>query len=138
MYHATEILEKLVKEGKIRLKTGDMNVTYHDPCCLGRFNGMYETPRNLIKSVSNLKEMKRSKEISFCCGGGSGKALMEEKGEERININRTREALNLNVEAIVTTCPFCTIMLEDGVKTLNREEVKVLDVSELLMKYIEK
>ncbi len=138
VYHATEILEKLVKEGKIRLKTGDMNVTYHDPCCLGRFNGMYETPRNLIKSVSNLKEMKRSREMSFCCGGGSGKALMEEKGEERININRTKEALNMNVEAIVTTCPFCTIMLEDGVKTLNREDVKVLDVSELLMKYIEK
>lgn len=137
--HHTQLLQELIDQGKIKLSDASefkgKRVTYHDSCYLGRANDVYEAPRSLLASLDvDLAEMGRSKKTGMCCGAGGGQMFKEEEnGKERINTNRTKEALETGAEIIVANCPFCTTMLEDGVKSYEKQnEVKVLDIVELL------
>ena len=109
-------------------------ITYHDPCYLGRGNGVFEIPRKIISELGlNLVEMPRSKTRSFCCGAGGAQMFKEpEKGNQDININRTKEPLKTNAKIIVTGCPFCNTMITDGVKSLSEGSVDVLDIVEII------
>ena len=133
---------RFIEEG--RLKTDAMglkniSVTYHDPCYLGRANGIYNEPRRILNSISdNLAEMERSKSFALCCGAGGGQMFKEaEKGEKEIFIERTEDALKTNAKVIATACPFCMTMITDGLKYKNREdEIKNLDIAELVAQSI--
>ncbi|MCC6720872.1 MAG: (Fe-S)-binding protein [Bacteroidia bacterium] len=135
--HHTQLLNELIESGKLRFEGGDFKgktITYHDSCYLGRANGEYTAPRNVLKALdSNLSEMKRCKSNGFCCGAGGSQLFKEsEKGISEVNIDRTNEALNTGAEIIAVNCPFCITMLSDGVKNTNNEEkVEVLDIAEL-------
>ena len=140
--HHTQLLNELVANGKLvpqQQVTG--SATYHDPCFLGRHNKVYSPPRELIAKVGGLqyKEMERSKERSFCCGAGGARMWMEETIGQRINDNRTEEALSLSPDAIITGCPFCKTMISDSVagKQSNGsapEHVEVIDVAQLMVR----
>ncbi len=119
---------------------GAGTVTYHDPCYIGRHNGIYEPPRELIGSLPGLtlKEMPRNQEKAFCCGAGGARMWMEEKIGKRINLTRTEEALATGADTIAVGCPFCRVMLSDGLTSKQadgeaRAEVQVLDVAQLLL-----
>jgi heterodisulfide reductase subunit D len=136
--HHTQLLQKLIDDGKLKVAGGKFNgkkITFHDPCYLGRGNNEYEAPRAMIEKLdSALAEMKRSRAQGFCCGAGGGQMFKEpEKGTKDVNIERTEEALALKPDYIAVGCPFCMTMMTDGVKNFNKEqEVKVLDVAELI------
>lgn len=137
--HYTQFLAELIDKGRLKFrKRLEKKVTYHDPCFLGRHNKIYDEPRKILENIPGLKliEMPRNKENSFCCGGGGGKIWFAEdpqKVRERPCLIRAREATSLEVEIIVTACPFCLINLEDGVKVIEKEEtVRVMDLAELL------
>ena len=140
VHHAT-FLEQLVKEGKLKLRqSAQGTVTFHDPCYLGRYNGEYDAPRELIAAVNGAQpaEMRRSHDKSFCCGAGGGRMWMEEREGKRVNIERTEEALELKPDVIGTGCPFCMTMLTDGIKEKGAaEQVAVKDIAELLLEAVE-
>ena len=133
--HHSQFIQQLLKEGKLKTKGNlDGAVTFHDPCYLGRWNDEYEAPRDVIKQASggNVTEMERSHNKSFCCGAGGGQMWMEETGD-RVNINRATEAVETGARTIATACPFCKIMMGDGLKALNKdEEVRVLDIAQVI------
>ena len=134
--HHTELLRELIEAGRLRVSLhATETVTYHDPCYLGRWNGMYEGPRELLKvSGAKLVEMENSESKSFCCGAGGGHAWMEEHGSgPRINQLRVGQAMATNAEIIAVSCPFCLQMMEDGVKTVAGEEQAVRDIAELML-----
>jgi Fe-S oxidoreductase len=136
VYHHTELLAQLLREGKLKpSKALDGVMTYHDSCYLGRWNEIYEAPRDVVAAVSGGRrpvEMSRTGYKSFCCGAGGGKMWMEEDAP-RINESRTDEALATGAKTIATACPFCTVMISDGIKARDKEEeVEVLDVAELV------
>jgi len=139
--HHTELIAQLLKEGKLKVKKGpDELVTYHDACYLGRYNDIYQQPRQIIKSTPGLDmvEMERNKRRAFCCGGGGGHMWLEEQEGNRINEMRTEQALNTGAQTVVTACPLCLQMFEDGIKAKAAEEqLKVMDVAELLATRIE-
>lgn len=139
--HHTELISKLLKDQVIKPeKEIDLNLTYHDSCYLGRYNDIYESPRETLKSIIGveLTEMNRSFDKGFCCGAGGGRMFLEEKEGKRINIERTEEALNLNVNAIATACPFCMTMMTDGVKALDAvDKVQVKDIAEIVVESLE-
>jgi len=136
--HHTMLLQQLIDEGKLKVEGGSFKgkkITFHDPCYLGRGNGIYEAPRSVIEKLDGeLAEMKRSRAKGFCCGAGGAQMFKEpEKGTKDVNIERTEEALALNPDYIAVGCPFCMTMMTDGVKNFNKEqEVKVMDVAELI------
>ena len=137
--HHTVFLQQLLDEGRIRLKEGGSfkgkKIAYHDSCYLGRANGIYEAPRRVLEALDvELVEMKRCKSNGLCCGAGGAQMFKEEeKGNNRINFERTREALDTGAEIIASACPFCNTMLTDGVKHAEKEEeVKVMDIAELI------
>ncbi|MGR6836251.1 heterodisulfide reductase-related iron-sulfur binding cluster [Syntrophomonas erecta] len=138
VYHYTEILAKLVAEGKLKASHAlNAKVTYHDSCFLGRHNNVYDEPRGVIKAAGgNIVEIEKSKSFGFCCGAGGGRMWLEEdavEGYKRINDTRTDQLLVPEPELIVTNCPFCLTMIDDGVKAASKEEqTKVLDVAEVL------
>jgi heterodisulfide reductase subunit D len=136
--HHTEFIYELIINKRLAI-LGDLKnkkVTYHDPCYLGRGNNIFDAPRKLLKEIGlNLVEMPRSKRNSFCCGAGGAQMFKEpEKGNQDININRTKEALDTQAEIIATGCPFCNTMMTDGVKSLNENAAEVLDIAELIVK----
>jgi Fe-S oxidoreductase len=143
--HHTQLLNRLVREGRLTPVaaangTPKRSLTYHDPCYLGRHNQVYSPPRELLDIIpdAELKEMPRNSERSFCCGAGGARMWMEEKIGERINLNRTNEAVETGADQIATGCPFCRVMLSDGLTAKQadgsaREEVEVLDVAQLLL-----
>lgn len=153
--HHTQLLNRLVREKKLvpvarpaerpgmssnkDVASTAETVTYHDPCYLGRHNGVYSPPRELIGALPGveLKEMERSKEKSFCCGAGGARMWMEEKLGTRINMNRTEEALATGAERIAIGCPFCRVMISDGLTAKQSEgqgeEVEVVDVAQMLL-----
>jgi Fe-S oxidoreductase len=142
VYHHSEFLVRLLREGRLRPRRRlDKRLTFHDSCYLGRYNGLYEEPRDILKSIPGLRlqEMTRHGNKSFCCGAGGGRMWMEETlGNQKINEARTDQALAQNPEIIGLSCPFCTIMLEDGLKAKDQEEaVKVYDIAELLLQSLE-
>jgi len=136
--HHSEFIGELVKQRKIEIDESrkiNSKVTYHDSCYLGRYNDIYEEPRELIKQVNNgtMEEMKRSKDKGLCCGAGGGRMWLEEKIGKKVNIERTEEALSTGADVISTACPFCMTMLTDGVKEKGKdEEVKEKDLAEIV------
>ncbi|NGO46074.1 4Fe-4S dicluster domain-containing protein [Streptomyces sp. YC419] len=143
--HHTQLLNRLVREGRLtpvapEAGANQRSITYHDPCYLGRHNQVYSPPRELLQVVpgASYVEMERNSERSFCCGAGGARMWMEESLGERINMNRTTEAVDTGADQIVVGCPFCRVMLSDGVSALQaksgaREEVEVLDVAQMLL-----
>lgn len=141
VYHHTEMLEKLIAEGKLQTTTtGEKEkLTYHDSCYLGRYNDIYDTPRNLLQGSQDIEliEMQRNKSRGFCCGAGGGRMFLEDEEGGRINIERTNEALNTDAKTIGTACPFCMTMLSDGVKASEKQnEVSVKDIAEIILEKI--
>src|SRR5690554_5218679 len=136
--HHTQFLKSLLKEGKLKVEGGKFKgkrITFHDPCYLGRGNGEYEAPRQLLEKLEvELVEMKRSKKRGLCCGAGGAQMFKEpEPGNKDINVERTEEAIDTASEIIATGCPFCMVMMTDGVKAKNAEEnVQVMDVAEMI------
>ncbi len=129
--HHTQLINKFIEEGKINpAKKFDVSVTFHDPCYLGRWNGVFEEPRSIVRSVAGnlFREMPRSRERSFCCGGGGGHLFFEIKRGERISKVRVEEAINMNARILAVACPFCKIMLGSEAP----QELLVRDVSELI------
>ena len=138
MVHHTQLLNQLIKEG--RLKTSphksDATLTYHDPCYLGRHNQIYQPPRELLESTGiEVTEMPRNQERSFCCGAGGGRMWMEETIGTRINLNRVDEAIATEVKEVAVACPFCRIMVSDGM-TARESDIGVLDVAQVLLRNI--
>jgi len=138
--HHTEMIEQLLNENRIKLNDDgeSKKVTFHDSCYLGRYNNIYEQPRNSINKIGNLEivEMDRSRDKGFCCGAGGGRMFLEETEGTRINENRTQEALNTGAAIIASACPFCMTMMNDGLKTFNKsEEVEIKDVAEIVLEH---
>jgi Fe-S oxidoreductase len=144
--HHTQLLNRLVRDGRLtpvapaEASVNGRTITYHDPCYLGRHNQVYSPPRELLDGIPGARftEMPRNSERSFCCGAGGARMWMEEKIGERINLNRTREAVATGADQIAVGCPFCRVMLSDGLTQEQasgaaREEVEVLDVAQLLL-----
>ena len=137
--HHTSFLQQLIDEGKIKMKEGGVfkgkRITYHDSCYLGRANSIYEAPRKVLEALdAELVEMKRCRSNGLCCGAGGAQMFKEEeKGNTRINFERTNEAIATGASVIAAACPFCNTMLSDGVKNNEKEqEIQVLDVAELV------
>jgi Fe-S oxidoreductase len=141
--HYSEIIDDLIREKKISINNKlNYFVTYHDPCYLGRYNGIYEPPRKVLKSIGlKLVEMKRNRSNSYCCGAGGGRIWMDDKIKikERPSENRIREAITLNkVDTLVATCPKDIVMFQDAVKTTGNEaKIKIKDLSELVWESLE-
>ena len=140
VYHHTELLEKLIKEGKLTPKNKvDEVITYHDSCYLGRYNNVYDAPREMLKAIPGVKviEPERSRENSMCCGAGGGLMWMEEDKGTRINLARTEQLLEKNPTVISTGCPYCLTMISDGTKAKEVEDkIQTLDIVEILEKSI--
>jgi Fe-S oxidoreductase len=138
--HHTDYLWKLVEEGRIKISPAEKaKITYHDSCYLGRYNRIYDSPRETLRAIPGLEiaEMKRSRSRGLCCGAGGGQMWMEEKEGKRVNIERTEEALALEPDVIGTACPFCMTMMTDGVKAKEAaESVKVKDIAEILFEAV--
>lgn len=138
VFHHTEFILDLIKNGKIaplKEKFSQKLISYHDPCYLGRGNGIYEQAREIIKMVSdNFSELSRNRSRSLCCGAGGAQMFKEaEKGNMEVYSLRTQDILQINPEIVVTACPFCMTMLTDGIKMADKaDELKILDLAELI------
>ena len=140
--HHSQYIDELINEKKIEPKPYlDEDITYHDPCYLGRHNGEYDAPRKVLQSVlkeGSITEMEQSKSDSFCCGAGGGNMWYEVKTGERIDQHRVNQAVDTEAKTIAAACNFCNIMLEDGVKTTgNEENIRVVDIAEMVSKGLE-
>ena len=137
--HATEFILGLIDEGKLSFsKSLNKTVTYHDPCYLGRQNGIYEIPRKILDRVPGITivESEKSKDRSFCCGAGGGHFWMQSSGQ-RVNDVRTDQLLEKSPEMITTGCPYCLIMLEDGIESKEmKEQVFVKDIVDIVSEVI--
>ncbi len=131
--HHSELLMTLVDEGRLTPKEGNETVVFHDPCYLGRHNDVFLAPREVVDAVGTRVEMPRNGTGSFCCGAGGGKMWFEERTGKKINIERTEEALGCGTDIIATGCPFCYIMLDDGVKELGRDETVIVEDIAMLL-----
>ena len=137
MVHHTQLLNQLVKEGKLKpVSKSEKKLTYHDPCYLGRHNQIYQPPRELLESAGiEVTEMPRNQERSFCCGAGGGRMWMEEKIGTRINLNRVDEAIATGAQEVAVGCPFCRVMVSDGM-VARESSVEVLDVAQALLRSV--
>ncbi|OAS89040.1 MULTISPECIES: (Fe-S)-binding protein [Metabacillus] len=140
VYHHTELLADLIKDGRLKpVFEVNETITYHDSCYLGRYNEVYEPPRQILHSIPGIKlvEMERNRETGMCCGAGGGLMWMEETTGSRINVTRTEQALKVNPTVISSGCPYCLTMLSDGTKAKQVEEqINTFDVVELLERSI--
>ena len=136
--HHTQLLKRLVEEERLQIEGGSFRgkrITFHDPCYLGRANGVYEAPRTLISKLdAELVEMRNCKSKGLCCGAGGAQMFKEpEQGIKDINIERTEQALEVTPDIIAAACPFCNTMMTDGVKNKEKEsELPVKDIAELI------
>ena len=132
-------LEELIATGRLRIKADDLSCTYHDSCYLGRHNTIYSAPRSLLKAAGvRVTEMEKSHDQSFCCSAGGGRIMAEEKLGSRINIKRVRMAAETKADILVSNCPFCLTMFEDGVKGAEREDrLTPRAIAEILAERIE-
>lgn len=141
--HHTELLEELIKSGRLKISSQTFQgkkITYHDPCYLARGNNQYQAPRFLLEQLqAEILEMKQCKTKTMCCGAGGGQMFKEsEKGSREINSLRAEQALKTKAEIITTACPFCKIMLSDGVKSVEKENSSpVMDIVELIRSEME-
>jgi len=136
--HHTQLIQSLMDEGKLRPEGGEAfkgkKITYHDPCYLGRANGVYEAPRRVLEALdAQLSELKRCRSNGLCCGAGGAQMFKEpEPGNKDINIERIEEVIESRAEIVASACPFCMTMLRDGVKMKEKErEIEVLDIAEI-------
>jgi Fe-S oxidoreductase len=140
VYHHTELLAQLVMEGRLKpLFEVNETITFHDSCYLGRYNDVFDPPREILKAIPGVKlvEMDRTRETGMCCGAGGGLMWMEEHSGTRINVARTEQALAVNPSVISSGCPYCLTMISDGTKAKEVEEkVQTLDVVEILEKSV--
>jgi Fe-S oxidoreductase len=138
--HHTQFLKNLLKEGALSIEGGSFKgkrITYHDPCYLGRANGIYEAPRTLIKKLdAELVEMKSCRTKGLCCGAGGAQMFKDaEKGDKEINIERTEQALETRPDIVAAACPFCNTMMTDGIKNKEKQnDTMVMDIAELIAK----
>ena len=137
VYHYTELLYELVKKNKARFSETKAKVTYHDPCFLGRYNNIYDVPREILQSIPGVElvEMGRTREDSFCCGGGSGNFVIDllKGSKESPSRIRVREAYDTGAEILAVACPACMIMFSDAIKTEGLEEkLAVKDISQIV------
>ncbi len=136
VYHHTQLLYDLIMSGKLKpQKAINERLTYHDSCYLGRYNGVYDPPREILKAIPGLElvEMNRSRENGMCCGAGGGLMWTEETTGNRINVARTEQALQVQPSMISSACPYCLTMLSDGTKAKEVEEdIGTMDVAEIL------
>ena len=138
--HISQYLFELVNEGRLQFKKDyRKKVTYHDPCYLGRHNGVYDQPRDVLKKIPGLEfsEMVESHSDSLCCGGGGGRVWMETIKGERFSDIRIEQAIGLGAEVLATSCPYCITMLEDSrVTTGASEKIEVKDITEIVQEVI--
>jgi Fe-S oxidoreductase len=134
--HHTELLDLLIKQGKLTPRHAVRErIAYHDSCYLGRYNGVYDQPRDILRAIPGVEllEMERSRENGMCCGAGGGMMWMEETAGKRVNLARTEQALTVNPTVIGSACPYCLTMMEDGTKMKEVEDrVKARDIAEIL------
>jgi Fe-S oxidoreductase len=135
--HHAEFIARLLRQGQVRLtKSLGQGVAYHDSCYLGRHNGMYAPPREILSRISGVRamELERHAEHGFCCGAGGGMMWLEERTGKRVNVERTEEALRVRPAVVGTACPFCLSMFEDGIRAKDATEtLQVLDLAELVV-----
>jgi Fe-S oxidoreductase len=138
--HISQFLSGLIHEGRLKFtKAYENKVTYHDPCYLGRHNGIYDEPREVLKAILGLElhEMPDSRADSLCCGGGGGRVWMETPKGERFSELRLEQAIGVGAEVLVTSCPYCITMFEDSRLTLNvAEKIEVKDITEIIQEVI--
>ena len=134
----TVFLEQLISEGRLKINSEGLSCTYHDSCYLGRHNDIYEAPRKLIEAAGGqLVEMEKNRAEAFCCSAGGGRILAEENIGERINIRRVQMAAETETDVLLSNCPFCLTMFEDGVKGAELEGIlQPLDIAEVLAERI--
>ncbi len=138
VYHHSQFLQKLLDTGRLRIEGGEyqgQHITYHDSCYLGRGNGIYEVPRQVIRYLdAELVEMRRNRRHALCCGAGGAQIFKEaEKGTHEVNEERTQDILATGCRIVATACPFCMLMFRDGIKARHAEDhIEVKDISELL------
>jgi Fe-S oxidoreductase len=135
--HHSQFISDLLKTGRLQLADGvdKRSITFHDPCYLGRYNGVFDEPRAVLAGLgdADLREMRRSHNKSLCCGGGGGRAFMEERIGKKMSHNRLNDVLETGAETLAAGCPFCITMFEDGIRTCGVEErVHVEDIAELI------
>jgi Fe-S oxidoreductase len=133
--HMVSLIHDLVKSGVLKLnKAVNKKVIYHDPCYLGRHNGIYDPPREILAAVPGLQtmEFERNREDSICCGGGGGRLWMETPVDERFSVMKMKEALEKGADTIVTACPYCIMMFEDAKTALKQDNFRVADVVEIV------
>jgi len=135
--HHTEFLAGLVREGKLKTLAGDRKITYHDSCYLARHNDVIDEPRELVAASGQAVEMPRNRERTFCCGAGGARMFMEEKRGRPINEERVREAAGTGADTLAVGCPFCTVMLDDGVRETGAK-LQVIDLATLLSEAVER
>lgn len=126
--HISQLLDELIKDGKLNFSKKDLNVTYHDSCHLGRHSNVFDEPRDVITSLANLVEMENIKEDSLCCGAGGGVKSAYPQVADQMAKSRINQALKTDCEVLVTPCPFCKLNLEN-------DDLKVLDLTEFLVEY---
>lgn len=136
--HHTQLIQELIDTGKLKAENGESfkgkKITYHDPCYLGRANGVYEAPRKVLEVLdADLVEMKRCKQNGLCCGAGGAQMFKEpEKGKKDVNIERMDDVLEIKADVVAVGCPFCMTMMKDGIKHFEKEqEIEVLDIAEI-------
>jgi Fe-S oxidoreductase len=132
--HYTVFLDRLIRQGALHLEPQAFDLTYHDSCYIGRYKGIHEEPRNILQLAGGkINEMEKSKLNSFCCGAGGGRVLAEEKLGRRINVERVKMAEATGAPLLVSNCPFCLTMFEDGIKTGGAEgKLQVRDLAEII------
>ena len=140
--HYTQVIAHLIQEGKLEFENEvNLKVTYHDPCFLGKINGIFDEPRDILRAIPGLElvEMDRVRERSLCCEGGGGRMWSEGSNvEERLAAERVEEALDTGADVLAVACPFCLLTLEDAVKVGGYEDrLQVLDIMELVSKAME-
>ncbi len=139
----THLIQEHIKKGNLKLEADlfkNSKITYHDPCYLGRGNGIYDTPRFILNSIPSSKiEMKKNRSFALCCGAGGGQMFKEaEKGDKEVFIERIEQAIETGADIVATACPFCMTMMTDGIKYKNKEEeIKNLDLAELVAQSLE-
>jgi heterodisulfide reductase subunit D len=136
--HHTQLIQDLITEGKLKGEGGESfkgkKITYHDPCYLGRANGVYEAPRKALEALdADLTEMKHCKSNGLCCGAGGAQMFKEpERGNKDVNVARVEEVMETGAQVVASSCPFCMTMLRDGVKHFDKEqEINILDIAEI-------
>ncbi|MFH1419387.1 MAG: (Fe-S)-binding protein [Planctomycetota bacterium] len=139
--HHTQLLAELVREGRLKLRNHvDAKVAFHDSCYLGRYNDVYDPPREVLRAIPgvSLLEPTKTRDRGMCCGAGGAQMFKEEEeGDERINLRRAGQLLETQADTLASACPFCQRMLLDGLADKEREDVKQLDVAELLWQAVE-